>query len=52
MGFDLSFDISNTWVVIWFIVLLSSTAMIAWMRRKEPRARLEARIREFCRKWL
>ena len=52
MGFDLSLDISNTWVVVWFIVLLSSIATVTWMKRKESRDRLEARIREFCRKWL
>jgi cbb3-type cytochrome oxidase subunit 3 len=52
MEFDISLDISNTWVVIWFTILLSSIAMVIWMRRKEPRARLEARIRRFCHKWL
>ena len=52
MEFDISLDISSVGVVIWFTVLLSSTAMLMWIMRKERRARLEARIREFYRKWL
>ncbi len=49
---ELTLDISSGWVVICLTVLLSSTAMLVWIMRKDRRARLEARFREFCRKWL
>ena len=49
---ELTLDISSGWVVICLTVLLSSIAMLSWLMRKDRRDRLEARIREFCRKWL
>ena len=53
MEFDIILDFYSRGVVIWAVALLASTTMILrWMRRKDRRARLEARIREFCRKWL
>ena len=52
MEFNITLDFYSGLVVMWVVALVSSIAMLSWLMRKDRRDRLEARIREFCRKWL